>query len=532
MTKARTIADLGTGFVNITDTGTEGTKVASGTTAQRGSTTGQWRFNSTTGFFEGRGASTFTSLEPTPIVSSSDVTDVDSAAGGSQTFVITGQEFTSGGTIAFVANDNTEFNADTTTFNSSTQVTAVKTRNSFQNAKEPYKVRFTSSSGKIGISSVGLISVDTSPTWNTAAGNLGNIYHDINANHFTLSATDAEGDAIVYSETGGTNITGAGLTLSNAGVISGNANDVSSDTTVSFTGRATANGKNVDRSFSFVVKPALGSSTNPATSAKQLYDAGYTTDGAYYINNDFTGGSARNCYCRFNTRDGVHWHRWSPRYLSGYSLTKDGGNSSSINNTTINYTTSPDLSQNDNDSNRDFQYVGNNSGAGVSGLVSTGLQLSDLDGFYLGFEMRTSGTGDGGNRGFFGLDWQSSNSTSSNWGHQYSPEANIIQNGRDATNQTNVRNFAAVKFASSGSNVVLSRDTTAIGSMFGHTGTINQLWSRYTDTSNAGYDPGSSGQNADSYTISATDYWAIRIGGWSDTGNYLEWFGIHWVGNK
>ena len=28
--------------VNIVDTGTEGTKVAAGTTAQRGSTTGQW----------------------------------------------------------------------------------------------------------------------------------------------------------------------------------------------------------------------------------------------------------------------------------------------------------------------------------------------------------------------------------------------------------------------------------------------------------------------------------------------------------
>ena len=36
MTKARDIADFK--FENITDTGTEGTKVASGTTAQRGST--------------------------------------------------------------------------------------------------------------------------------------------------------------------------------------------------------------------------------------------------------------------------------------------------------------------------------------------------------------------------------------------------------------------------------------------------------------------------------------------------------------
>ena len=45
-------ADLDVSFENISDTGTEGTKVASGTTAQRGSTQGQWRFNSTTGFFE------------------------------------------------------------------------------------------------------------------------------------------------------------------------------------------------------------------------------------------------------------------------------------------------------------------------------------------------------------------------------------------------------------------------------------------------------------------------------------------------
>ena len=68
MTKARDFADIAgavsggkiassdvnVSFENISDTGTEGTKVAVGTTAQRGSTTGQWRYNSTTGFFEGR----------------------------------------------------------------------------------------------------------------------------------------------------------------------------------------------------------------------------------------------------------------------------------------------------------------------------------------------------------------------------------------------------------------------------------------------------------------------------------------------
>lgn len=260
MTKARTIADLGTGFVNISDTGTEGTKVATGTTAQRGSTTGQWRFNTTTGYFEGRNATGFASLEPSATISSVDVTEIDSQAGGNATIVVTGTNFSSGGTIAFVGT-SAEFNASTTTYNSETQVTAVAPKASFLNAQEPYKVRFTSATGVSGSSAVGLINVDTSPSWTTNAGSLGSIAEDATGNHFTLAATDPDGDTVSYSETGGTNITGAGLSLnSSTGVISGDPTNVSSDTTVNFTGRATANGKNVDRSFSFVVEdnPLLG----------------------------------------------------------------------------------------------------------------------------------------------------------------------------------------------------------------------------------------------------------------------------------
>ena len=102
MTKARNIANLlstannkiagsnlDVDFEDIVDTGTAGTKVASGTTAQRGSTTGQWRYNTTTGFFEGRNsAGTFSTLEPTPTVASVDDGEVDSAGGGNQTIVI------------------------------------------------------------------------------------------------------------------------------------------------------------------------------------------------------------------------------------------------------------------------------------------------------------------------------------------------------------------------------------------------------------------------------------------------------------
>ena len=104
-------SNLDVSFENISDTGTAGTKVASGTTAQRGSTTGQWRFNSTTGYFEGINATGgISSLEPDPIVTSVDDGEVDSAGGGNQTIVVTGQNFTTGGVIAFVGT-SAEFNA-------------------------------------------------------------------------------------------------------------------------------------------------------------------------------------------------------------------------------------------------------------------------------------------------------------------------------------------------------------------------------------------------------------------------------------
>jgi len=517
-------------FTNVSDTGTEGTKVATGTTAQRGSTTGQWRFNTTTGFFEGRNASTFSTLEPTPVVTSVDVTEVDTNAGGSQTFVITGTDFSSGGVVSFIANDSTEFNADTTTFNSSTQVTAVKTKSSFLNAKEPYKIKFTSATGKAGVSGSGLINVDSAPTWNTSAGSLGNIYHDINANHFTLSATDAEGDAIVYSETGGTNISGAGLSLSNGGVISGNANDVGSDTTVSFTGRATAGSKTTDRAFSFIVKPGLGTSGNAATGPKQLYDAGYTTNGIYYINNIYTGGSARQCYCRFNTRDGVHWQRFTPYHLSGYHSSSHGGGAG---NTSLTFITSDSQLQNTtvSSSNRDFTYTGSSSGQGVSYMIRTGKQMPDIEGKYLGVEIETTSTGDGNNRPTVGVDWQSSEGTG-NWGADYSQELNLVQGGRGVTYSNGVRNFAAVKFTADGANTDITSKNSTVGGMYGTNGSTSNLWTAYQDSSDNGYYPSNSGEGQNSYTVDDAYWWAIRLGGWSDTGTAITFHGIFYMGEK
>jgi hypothetical protein len=254
MTKARDIADFK--FEDIVDTGTEGTKVASGTTAQRGSTTGQWRYNTTTGFFEGRNASgTFSTLEPTPTIISTDVTEIATATGGNVTIRVTGTNFTSGGTIKFVANDSSEITASTSTFVNTSNYDAVIARSSFQNSKEPYDVKYISQSGLSAVLEDN-INVDNAPSWSTSAGTVATISDQATGTHATLSATDADGDTVSYSETGATNITGAGLSLnSSSGVISGNPTDVSNSTTVSFTGRATAGSKTTDRAFNIIIDP-------------------------------------------------------------------------------------------------------------------------------------------------------------------------------------------------------------------------------------------------------------------------------------
>src|SRR5210317_1166096 len=213
MTKARDISkllstangkiageNLDVSFENITDTGTEGTRVATGTTAERGSTAGQLRFNSTTGLAEYYTGTAFKAIDAPPTVSSIDVTEVDSQAGGNQTIVITGSGFNSGATVTFVGNAGTDFNASTVTRDSNTQITAVAPKASFLNAQEPYGVKVENTSG-LSSTLASQINVDTSPSWSTASGTLATIGDTTNANHATVSATDPDGDTVSYSET-------------------------------------------------------------------------------------------------------------------------------------------------------------------------------------------------------------------------------------------------------------------------------------------------------------------------------------------
>ena len=263
---------------DIVDSGTEGTKVAVGTTAQRGSTQGQIRYNSTTGLAEYYDGSAFRQLDTPPTITSIDDGDIDSAAGGNQTIVITGSNFSTDATVLLVANSGSDITPTTVTRNSATQITIVHAKSGFVNANEPYDVKVTNGTGLSGILA-DAITVDNAPVWQTTAGALtGSPFVDNGtAVSVTLSATDADSDTVTYSLQSGA--LPSGFTLnSSSGVVSGNTPDESADVTYNFTVRATANSKTTDRAFSMqILDNSPPAWTTSAGSLGSVYDSVRTT---------------------------------------------------------------------------------------------------------------------------------------------------------------------------------------------------------------------------------------------------------------
>ena len=239
---------------NTKFTGTEGITLPIGTTAQRGSATGQLRYNSTSGKFEGRnGAGSFISIEVSPQVSSvnsSNITQTQIDAGFD--LVLTGQNFASGDTVIFIASDNSEYISPTVTIDSDTQITA-RVNSDIDSALEPYAVKVLSSGGLTG-SLASAFNIDASPVWQTASGSIGSIF-DGGRSSVSLSATatDDESDAITYSIQSGSLPTGLSLNAS-TGAITGSTSAVVSDTTSNFTLRATSGTQTSDRAFSITQK--------------------------------------------------------------------------------------------------------------------------------------------------------------------------------------------------------------------------------------------------------------------------------------
>lgn len=225
-----------------------------GTTAQRPESPilGQVRFNTTTDCLEQYTSLGWAGIAAPPVITTISPTSFNGETGS--TITINGANFQSGITATFITNAGTAYAAAVTTLINSSQITAT-TPQDFTVADEPIDVKVTNANG-LSTTLADALDCGGSPTWTTAAGSIGTFYDSQRTISTSISATDpdAGGTIASYSITTGSLPTGLSLNGS-TGAITGTANAVGSDTTSSFTIRATDNAGNTsDRAFSMTIK--------------------------------------------------------------------------------------------------------------------------------------------------------------------------------------------------------------------------------------------------------------------------------------
>ncbi len=245
--------------------GTGNFVLPAGNTSERGTgQAGSIRYNTQTSMLEIHNGTTWVGVgKSTPQIISVTNQTTNGAAG--TTMVIKGEGFVSGCTVHYVGNDGTNIAAGSVTFNSSTQLTIVSP--ALTVAKAPYAIKVTNPDGGLIIAAPEVeVTAGSAPNWTTATGQLGGGSIQKNAAvNITVAATDADGQAITYSETtsvltSNSNTPASTMNLSlnsSTGVISGTSPNVTADTTYNFTLRATDTATNYsDRNFYIIVQAA------------------------------------------------------------------------------------------------------------------------------------------------------------------------------------------------------------------------------------------------------------------------------------
>jgi len=163
------------------------------------------------------------------------------------TITITGTNFVSIPQVDFVnASTGAVTRANTVSFTSATSISVNCTL-----ATGNYYVRIENPDGNAGRSTNNIITASTAPTFSTNAGSLGTFAGNFSGNIATIAGSSDS--AVTFSEVG-SNLSGANVTLSSAGVLATTDFGGSSTTATqyNFTIRITdAEGQTADRAFSF-----------------------------------------------------------------------------------------------------------------------------------------------------------------------------------------------------------------------------------------------------------------------------------------
>jgi hypothetical protein len=325
---------------NTEFTGTDSIIVPKGTTAERsGTELGQLRYNTDLGFLEQYNSTGWAGIDAPPTLTSTVPASFDGTAGTSIT--CNGSNFKSGSTVKFITALGAELSAGTTTYVSSTQLTATIPRNILAN-EGPLSIKVTNPSGLAATLEEALNS-GAGPTWNTAAGTVATVLDSYGtAPSVSLSASDPDGGPVTYSLTTGS--VPSGMTLNTStGVISGDPVDVSGATQSTFTVAAEDNaGNTASRQFNIIVNPVLDgtSSGRAARSAyhiiKQIQAAGGSSSDWQALTGPLwldpgNSGSPFQVWCDMETQGGG-WTlaiKWDQNQASSslFSLERAGGRS-------------------------------------------------------------------------------------------------------------------------------------------------------------------------------------------------------------
>ena len=285
--------------------------IPAGTTAQRPSSpsSGYIRMNTTLNKMEmyngsawvGVGGSELRLFAVTPSTAATSGTSLN----------LTGEGFVSGATVHFVSAVNGSSTvAASVSFVSANNLTV--TTPALVAAGEPWSIKVTNPDGTVAVME-SILDAGGTPTWSTSAGQLGSDTIQGSSFSATVAASDPDGTAIVYSESGTDVLTGSGsgklnFTInSSSGAISGTMPSLSSDTTFNFTLGASDGVNTTTRAFNIVgsagtqqVNYLYGGriTTNQATHGTYGIGSGsiasgyYSHGSAHYSNTTRTAGTS------------------------------------------------------------------------------------------------------------------------------------------------------------------------------------------------------------------------------------------------
>ena len=304
-----------------------------GTTAQRPTTSGvadasgYLRFNTTINLAEFYDGTNWRAIDAPPTVTSVSPSTVLAA---NTTIAITGTNFSSGASVKFIGNDGTEYLSPTVAVNSTTSIDADTPATALTVANEPYDVKVINSSGLSGVLE-NAIDAGSTPTWTTAAGNIGTVYEDVAIGSLSVVATDADAQAVTISLASGSSLPN-GISLSSSGSFTGtpNANGTYSSlgVTHNFDLEATDGVNTATRSFNIIRKWYDGTSSGLATTIPYLLDNGITSNlSGVWLENPASGISAQQYNLYYDATNSDLYIKLNGSWIaSNATITTYGGN--------------------------------------------------------------------------------------------------------------------------------------------------------------------------------------------------------------